>query len=76
MKQPVVREQHRRLKEVFKTDNPQMMARVIRLCVLSTNPRDATAGAQGLVLAVSLLRSWRRQAIHPKVLDNLTRAAR
>ncbi len=45
MKQPVVREHHRRLKEVFKTDNPQMMARVIRLCVLFEDLRIEYHGA-------------------------------
>lgn len=45
MKQPVVRAHHRRLKEVFKTDNPQMMARVIRLCVLFEDLRIEYQGA-------------------------------
>jgi hypothetical protein len=45
MKQPVVREHHRHLKEVFKTDNPQMMARVICLCVLFEDLRIEYQGA-------------------------------
>jgi hypothetical protein len=36
MNQPVIREHHRRLKEVFKTDDLQLMARVIPLRMRST----------------------------------------